>query len=37
MIGGATVNDPIVLDSGSNFFVERQVLAFLLGVALRPA
>ena len=33
MIGGATVNDPVVLETGSNFYVERQVVAFLLGVA----
>ncbi len=32
MIGGATVNDPLVLDSGSNFFVDRQIIAFLLGI-----
>jgi rod shape determining protein RodA len=33
MIGGATVNDPLVLQGGGNPYVQRQVIAFLLGVA----
>jgi rod shape determining protein RodA len=33
MVGGATVNDPLVLEGGGNPFVARQVVAFLLGLA----
>ncbi|CAN5794153.1 rod shape-determining protein RodA [soil metagenome] len=32
MVGGATVNDAAVLEGGGNIYVQRQVIAFLLGI-----
>ena len=33
MIGGATANDPAVLNGDGNIYIQRQVIAFMLGVA----
>ncbi|MGI9016700.1 MAG: rod shape-determining protein RodA [Euzebya sp.] len=33
MIGGATAGDPAVADASGNIFIQRQVIAFLLGIA----
>ncbi len=33
MVGGATANDPAVVEGSGNVYVERQVIAFLLGLA----
>lgn len=32
MVGGATANDPAVLEGGGNIYVQRQVVAFMLGL-----
>lgn len=32
MVGGATVNEAAVLEGGGNIYVQRQVIAFLLGI-----
>lgn len=33
MIGGATANDPVVIEGAGNIYIQRQVIAFLLGTA----